>query len=524
MDLESGLEYEAIQPAVIGKVMPVFFERASKVVIQLVKDNLSKAKLGDLETYTDVPVLGTFHVTLTDIYLEGLDVEEAKTGLVLGPDGAFILLVEDLQANVKARFQYQRTSFPQISGDGSAYVESVGGHAKLGIRVANDGAGRPLVTAVDAAELWFQGVHVTTSDTDLAWLYNIITNLAQQPIQDAITREVASQVTQKVPMLANNILQGIPTTLDVKGLELNISLAGDPLVTQDALVIRDWGQFQSPGSGWEECPYRRAKSGAAVLQSEGQGFNKTKNPLIIGILDQSLATCFTWVLFERGQLGQYFEGDDIPGYALYTATWGLIVPELIERYPGNRKMSVQVNVASPPTTSINPSRGVVTSGNITLAFHLLPDEAGSHSAVREDSTGVGSAVGASRKLLQQEQVGKKGAHLFTMGISGEIRASKLQLEPDAPDRPDSYRLGVTMELVMDSLKIQVLSSDVGEVIEARLELLVSLVAYLLQAEINQSVLKDGFPLPDIPHVHFVDLDLAFVDYAVKLAANVQYVP
>ena len=47
---------------------------------------------------------------------------------------------------------------------------------------------------MDAAELWFQGVHVTTSDTDLAWLYNIITNLAQQPIQDAITREVASQV------------------------------------------------------------------------------------------------------------------------------------------------------------------------------------------------------------------------------------------------------------------------------------------------------------------------------------------
>ena len=42
-----------------------------------------------------------------------------------------------------------------------------------------------------------------------------------------------------------------------------------------------------------------------------------------------------------------------------------------------------------------------------------------------------------------------------MGIMGEIRASRLALEPDAPDRPDSYRLGVTMELVMDSLHIQV---------------------------------------------------------------------
>ena len=51
--LESGLRDEPIQPAVIGKVMPVFFERASKVVIQLVRDNLSKAKLGDLETYAD---------------------------------------------------------------------------------------------------------------------------------------------------------------------------------------------------------------------------------------------------------------------------------------------------------------------------------------------------------------------------------------------------------------------------------------------------------------------------------------
>lgn len=47
---------------------------------------------------------------------------------------------------------------------------------------------------MEAAELWFVGVRVTVSDTDLAWLYNIITNLAAGPIQDAITREVAAQV------------------------------------------------------------------------------------------------------------------------------------------------------------------------------------------------------------------------------------------------------------------------------------------------------------------------------------------
>lgn len=70
------------------------------------------------------------------------------------------------------------------------------------------------------------------------------------------------QVTQKVPQLANGVLAGIPRTIDVKGLELNISLAGDPLVTPEALVIRDWGRFQNPGgqsSG--EAAHAHHKSG-----------------------------------------------------------------------------------------------------------------------------------------------------------------------------------------------------------------------------------------------------------------------
>jgi hypothetical protein len=71
---------------------------------------------------------------------------------------------------------------------------------------------------------------------------------------------------------------------------------------------------------------------------------------------------------------------------------------------------------------------------------------------------------------------------------------------------------------------QVLASDVGEVNQARLQLLFSLVGFLVQQEINDSVLKDGFPLPDIPHVGFIDPDLTFVQHAVKLAANVKYQP
>ncbi len=75
-------------------------------------------------------------------------------------------------------------------------------------------------------------------------------------------------------------------------------------------------------------------------------WNSLGNVMSRGPMKVSLYLClsrsFTWVLWERGQLGRYFEGDDLPGYTLYTATWGLIAPALADAYPGNRRMGVQV--------------------------------------------------------------------------------------------------------------------------------------------------------------------------------------
>ena len=83
---------------------------------------------------------------------------------------------------------------------------------------------------------------------------------------------------------------------------------------------------------------------AALARAGIQGRHEWRR----GNITLCLCVCsFTWVLFKRGELGQHFEGDDVPGYALYTATWGLIVPGLLERYPGNRKMAVQVRSPAP---------------------------------------------------------------------------------------------------------------------------------------------------------------------------------
>ena len=52
-------------------------------------------------------------------------------------------------------------------------------------------------------------------------------------------------------------MQGVPTVVDVQGLQLNTSMDGNPLITALEMSVQDWGRFQSPGGAWEECPYRR---------------------------------------------------------------------------------------------------------------------------------------------------------------------------------------------------------------------------------------------------------------------------
>ena len=122
---------------------------------------------------------------------------------------------------------------------------------------------------------------------------------------------------------------------------------------------------------------------------------------------------------------------------------------------------------------------MVTFGNLTLAFHLASDEAQAESAWADaysptNNRGQTADEAAAEQLLAAASSGashtggtmhgrrreggsrnKTGAHLFTVGINGEIVASRLKLEPDVPDRPDSYRLGITMELNLDSLRTEV---------------------------------------------------------------------
>ena len=46
----------------------------------------------------------------------------------------------------------------------------------------------------------------------------------------------------------------------------------------------------------------------------------------------------------------------------------------------------------------------------------------------------------------QEAGLKLGEHLFTLSLSGQLTVRGLRLEPDLPDRPDGWRLNLSMKV------------------------------------------------------------------------------
>ena len=112
---------------------------------------------------------------------------------------------------------------------------------------------------------------------------------------------------------------------------------------------------------------------------------------------------------------------------------------------------------------------------------------------------VCKALGLSFELESQCALLLAKAVRLLDGLCPRLAPSRACERPSSCSQKRPCCMAMAIHSKAFALWAQVLSSDVGEVIEARLELLVSLVAYLLQSEINESVLKDGFPLPDIPH-------------------------
>ena len=299
--------------------------------------------------------------------------------------------------------------------------------------------------------------------------------------------DMCRQITLTLPREVNKLLAGVPTIVDLEGFQLNTSLAGDPIVEPTQITVKDWGRFRLTGA---ECPYERA-TGFNIPHAI-KASNMDEPPMFIARIDETIIDCFTWVMQQKGLLARHFTSTEVP-IALDTNNWAAVVPQLVTEYP-NQEMMLDVATAEPLLTHITPNRGVVTSGNATLSF-----------------------------LLDSTDPKKKGQPLFALAIQSEIAATKIWVESGRPR--SEWRLMVHLEVVSDSIKVQVLSSTVGHVnAEAMQSSIQFLAGNIMQQWVNDTLLRDGFALPDIPFVRVQQPAIAFEDAYLSVEADVQYDP
>ena len=284
-------------------------------------------------------------------------------------------------------------------------------------------------------------------------------------------------------MEVNKLLAGVPTITDLQGLQFNTSLAGDPTVEPDRITVKDWGRFRLPS---QECPYQRAATWISPTTKDD------KAPMFIADIDESIIDCFTWVLQERNILQKHFRSADVP-VALQTDNWAGVVPGLPKQYPG-QNMTLDVATAEPLLTTITKKRGVVISGNATLLF-----------------------------ALDSEDTDMAGQPLFELAIQSEIEATKIWVESGQPDC--DWRLMIKLQIVSDSIKVEVLSSEIGLVKADALQSSIRwLAGSIAQTWINGQLLKKGFALPDIPYVQIQQPVITFDEGYLSVAADVKYIP
>ena len=219
----------------------------------------------------------------------------------------------------------------------------------------------------------------------------------------------------------NKLLSGVPTIVGLDGFQLNTSLAGNPIVEPDHITIKDWGRFRLPSA---ECPYQRTATWNPPASTDGN-----KAPMLIGDIDESIINCLTWVLQERKVLQKQFRSSEVPLHWRQN-NWAGVVPNLPAQYPG-KNMTLDVATAEPLLTTVTPEKGIIVSGNATLLFSLDSDD----------------------PLLRNKS-------LFELGIVSEIRAKRVWVEPGRPDC--DWKLMVELEIVTDSIKVETLSSNLGQ--------------------------------------------------------------
>ena len=436
-----------------------------KTYLHTAQIEISDQKAGD----------STCHITLTNIHISGIHIEEFSAEL-----GSKGLTIKATDLTISGGLDY---SFRCLLVPGSGSIDLGVSASDLSLTLlVGDNDGHPSVET--------DGCSISISSVDLdfsgfaAGILNLLHGLVDGIVKLFMNNEGCSKISELIKNDLSPILQKYPTIMPIEDLvEIDYSLVDDPTFSNVDLQVDIKGEFVSIRPDYESPPFP-APPITQITESSRMAY------LLISSYPANTAA---YVFYEEGFL--HFNktpadllpaNKNIPTIGITTVLFQDLIPAFYNKYP-DMNITLNMYATSPPFLKVTPGEARLQgSGVIEVAVY---------------DTNCDNAV----------------VHAFSLEVDGSTEV-KVGLHQTAG------ATNVTGEVESLDLEVTVQDTEIGPINATRITDLIQLLVDSLALPLVNGVANVGWPIPVIDGVELVDSEIILGDGYILIGTDVNYQP
>ncbi|CAL5341657.1 unnamed protein product [Camellia sinensis] len=310
---------------------------AKDLLINSAISSMTPLEVPQIEKPVKIPVVGTVHITLSNIVLYQLEVPNST---VKSGDTGITIVASGAKAYLNMNWSYHYGTWLEIKDKGVAAVEVKGMEIGLTLGLKNQQGTLEL-------SLLQYGCHVEDISIKMeggaSWLY-------QGRIVDAFDKKIRSQIEDAISekiedgiIELDSSLQSLPKEVAVDKISaLNVTFVNDLVFSNSFIGLEIDGLFTARDEIKASNHYSRNSLASVPCEGPAKmvGISIHENVLNSASLVYFNADVMHWIV------------DEIPDqFLLNTAEWRHILPQLYNQYP-NDEMNVNISITSPPIIKV----------------------------------------------------------------------------------------------------------------------------------------------------------------------------
>jgi len=436
------------------------------VGIEILEKILATLVIPDLSGDAGTPI-GHVDWWLTQIKLHSFAIPAhiIKIDAGLGVTLAFA----NVEAAITLDWKYRKVSWPHISDHGSADIGFTGAGTFVTLAVTTVNSRPHVDVRSDAFNIG--NLHIKLHG-GASWLYDFFINILKKYIEEAINKAVTEAITKNVDNGVNKALSTLPIEVPINHeVEIDFPLVDNPYFGSTYLTISQLGEFYEIAHH-TECPSPRYP---LPNQVTGQMVN-----MMVG---EYVANSAGFVFYNLGKLKITIHPEDIPSWSpfkLNTASFQTILPQLYNKYP-NLPMQLNVYCTQTPIAAFSSS-GATVSATGNIDFMVIE----ANGTVVDAFTLNGTISTHGQALLE---------HTTLYGNLTYLKAD-----------------------------FSLYSSNIGPFNVAVFDNIINMFFSQGLIPAINNVLKQGFPLPTIKGLTFVNPSIGWGSGYLYVATDVTYTP